>query len=319
MECEMNMYAKEAKCVVAVLANGKPLKEGYDGIVEIPENSEYVLRFKNKNTVDVLVKFTIDGEDASGRGYVLLAGETADIERFSDVARKFKFVGKESSAAILDGKNNNVTPGMIEVKFYYRAVKPATTTIIHEYRYWDNWPLSPYPRKYYSYPYYYGDNMICGSSSSQYGNLLSNSKGMCSMNNVSTTSLSPTYGTINELLGETNGSETFLINETGVNSNSNLGVTVEGDKSSQTFSSTYFEIGALAAEVKLILRKKNSVTIALNNDNIAPLLSSPEINEEDQVLLNLKEELLKLQKLKQLSDEKEKILQEIKKLKSELK
>ena len=50
------------KFVMCVLVNGKPVEELANGEVQIPFNTEYVLRFRNKNDRRAVVKFWIDGE-----------------------------------------------------------------------------------------------------------------------------------------------------------------------------------------------------------------------------------------------------------------
>lgn len=93
-----------SRFVVCVLVNGQPAKERADGVVPIPFGSEYVLRFRNKNNRRAVVKFTIDGENVSGNGYIVPAHSAIDIKRHSEVDRAFKFVDLESGEAIDYGK-----------------------------------------------------------------------------------------------------------------------------------------------------------------------------------------------------------------------
>ena len=346
----MNMYDKHSKIVMAIIANGKPLKD--DGIIKIPENSEYTIRFKNKGTEDVLVNFEIDGENASGNGYVIEAGKTANIERFADTPRKFKFVDTESNDAILDGKNNNSTPGMIKATFYYRKKSPEKVYVPgpKEYVYipdpwispWDVWPYrEPYR------PIRRGPMWTTGTRVT-YGGVLNPNRGMGGMgvsntsgnitsnlNNcfsqhcdstMSSTAQDISYEMSNDSLSTDYGA---LLSATSSQlggsslSTSDKGVTVEGGVSNQTFGSTYFEIGELAAEIKVILRKQcinhTTVNTYFEPQKVQYAAINPiTVVEEDPETKALEDELVKLKHIKQLQDKRQKLADEIEKLKAEL-
>jgi hypothetical protein len=145
------------KCVVAVLVNGQVQKELADGTVQIPFNSEYVLRFRNKNDRRAVVKFTIDGENVSGSGYVIEANSYTDIRRHSDKDVAFKFVSLDSEDAIDFGKNGPNTDrskGVIEASFYLEKERPKTIVkeVHHHHDYYYPRPILPidpypYPRR----------------------------------------------------------------------------------------------------------------------------------------------------------------------------
>ena len=286
----MNMYGE--KCVMVVMVDGKPLKERYDGTVEIPENSEYTLRFKNKNTQDVLVKFTIDGEDASGGGYVLSAGETADIERFASVPKKFKFVDDDSDEAILDGKNNNSVPGLISAKFYLRHNYWPISTIINYQK-----PYIPRNVKKYGYPYSYEPYNLYDRP---YGGSMLRSSGKVG------TSLNP-INTTNNISCST--SEKTVFTESLNLSPDNTGVTVEGSHSNQNFGTTFFDIGDMIAELKIIMKKSSHIKSVKQVKTI-----DPEIDEINKTLISLKQEKDRLIKLKSLTDSLKILEQEIRDL-----
>jgi hypothetical protein len=68
------------KLVASLKANGKILREFKD-TVYIPFGSEYSFLLKNLNTKRALVNVFIDGEDMTPGGLVLNAGQEVDLER----------------------------------------------------------------------------------------------------------------------------------------------------------------------------------------------------------------------------------------------
>ena len=120
--------------VACVLLNGTPQRELANGVVPIPFNSEYSLRFRNKHNRRACVKFTIDGESVCGGGYIIGANSSIDIHRHFDKDARFKFVSLDSPDAVDAGKNGpneDGTKGLIEAKFYLeknRKLIPGFTT-----------------------------------------------------------------------------------------------------------------------------------------------------------------------------------------------
>lgn len=109
------------KFVVCVLFNGEPQPELANGVVKLPFNSEYELRFRNKNDRKAVVKIFIDGENVSGNGYIINPNSFIDIKRHHDIDRSFKFVSLDSPDAVDHGKNGpnqDKVKGTIEAKFY---------------------------------------------------------------------------------------------------------------------------------------------------------------------------------------------------------
>lgn len=118
------------KFVLSVLVNGHPQAELSNGVVPLPFDAEYVLRFRNKHNRRAVVKFTIDGENVSGSGYIIDANSHIDIKRHRDVDRAFKFVSLESEDAIDHGKNgpnDDKVKGTIEARFYLEKERPKYT------------------------------------------------------------------------------------------------------------------------------------------------------------------------------------------------
>lgn len=109
------------KFVMCVLVNGTPCEELANGTVKVPFNTEYVLRFRNKNNRRAVVKVSIDGENISETGFIIPANSHIDIKRPTDKDAAFKFVSLDSSDAIDHGKNgsnDDKVKGTIEAKFY---------------------------------------------------------------------------------------------------------------------------------------------------------------------------------------------------------
>lgn len=133
------MYTKNAneeKFVTAVLVNGIPQKELKNGSVILPFNTEYVLRFRNKNKKRAIVRFFIDGESVSGNGYVIGANSYIDIKRHHDTDTAFKFVDLESPDAIDHGKNgsnHDKQKGVIEARFFLEKEKLVPNKVIISY------------------------------------------------------------------------------------------------------------------------------------------------------------------------------------------
>jgi hypothetical protein len=106
--------------VICVLVNGQPQRELPNGTVIIPFNTTYSLRFRNKHNRRAVVKFTIDGENVSGNGYVIPANSHIDIHRHWNKDAGFVFVDLDSPQAVDAGKNGpNITgeKGLIEAVF----------------------------------------------------------------------------------------------------------------------------------------------------------------------------------------------------------
>lgn len=150
----------DAKLVVAVLANGKVLREQGD-TVYLPFGHEYTLRFKNLNTVRALVRVSVDGQDATEgtSGLIVQANDTLDLERFIKggnlgAGNRFKFI--ERTARIENGPRGvQMEDGLIRVEFEFekQPVKVEYETIKRTLvdTIWDRRIGTPYiyPREFY--------------------------------------------------------------------------------------------------------------------------------------------------------------------------
>ena len=107
------------KFVMCIIIDGTIQKESDSGSVFIPFGTEYTIRFRNKNNKRAVVRFSIDGEDVGGNGYVIPSNDYIDIKRHHDKDKAFKIVSIDSQEAMDFGKNgNNDIKGHIVAKFY---------------------------------------------------------------------------------------------------------------------------------------------------------------------------------------------------------
>lgn len=159
----MSMYSNNF--VICVTVNNKPQKELPNGVVELPFGAEYALRFRNKNNRRALVEFSIDGEVVSGPGYIISANGVIDIERFHDVANKFRFVPLDSDDAVDYGKNGKQDgyKGLIEAKFYLEKEVKFIPAAPYRPPYDPNYPYGP------PYPYDWYDNRWRRRGLTKYG------------------------------------------------------------------------------------------------------------------------------------------------------
>ena len=235
------------KFVVTVLINGKPAKETHGNIVEIPYGTNFTLRFRNKHDRRAVVKFSIDGEDASNNGYIIPANSFIDIERFASTPRKFVFVEQNSEAAIDYGKNGepNSSTGLVLATFYLEMVELANVPYVGPDIPWDHQPpYNPWRRKTYT-PYnpiefWYDNNTYTHNrellgSTIKYSNSSPNSE--------------PRYTASLNYLGEC---QSLGLDMDG--NDTTHGVTVEGEYSNQKFGSQYIRYSPTGFEVKVYLR-----------------------------------------------------------------
>ena len=112
----------ESKLVASLKANGKILREFKD-TVYIPFGSEYSFLLKNLNTVRALVNVFIDGEDMTPGGLVLNAGQEVDLERSIKggnlkEGNRFKFI--ERTSAIENGPRGvKLEDGIVRIEFQF--------------------------------------------------------------------------------------------------------------------------------------------------------------------------------------------------------
>jgi hypothetical protein len=204
--------------VATVLINGNVQKELANGIVPIPFNSIYSLRFRNKNDRRAVVKFTIDGEDVSGNGYIIPANSAIDIHRHWAKDAQFKFVDLNSAEAVDFGKNGpEGNKGIIQARFHLEKENKVWYPVYYSY---NDWNKIYGPGSYYQDPTW--------NLQSTYTNVQS------------------TYSSVfcekSELVGS------YELQE---------GCTVEGGQSHQTFQQQYIDLDPTYVELKLQLKGGN--------------------------------------------------------------
>ena len=244
-----NMY--DNKFVACILVDGKPQPELRNGVTEIPFGTEYTIRFRNKNSRRAVVKFTLDGEDAGGSGYVIPANSFIDIERFADTPKKFKVAALDSADAVDYGKNGEQdgTKGIIESRFYLEKEYTQIVEQHHHHYYHECEPWYTNPWKKYTYDGCFGassstgmksDNLsaqnFSSDSSLPFGSGKSRSRGM---HFAAPNASMPAPGSVRQ------SQDLCLGVEDSVSISADYSqdvVTVEGEYSNQKFGITYIDV-----------------------------------------------------------------------------
>lgn len=111
----------QSKLVASLKANGKILREFKD-TVYIPFGSEYSFLIKNLNTTRALVNVFIDGENVIEGGLVLNAGQEVDLERYVKngnlkEGNRFKFIERTSS--VEQHRGTKLEDGLVRIEFQF--------------------------------------------------------------------------------------------------------------------------------------------------------------------------------------------------------
>lgn len=120
----------QSKLVASLKANGKILREFKD-TVYIPFGSEYSFLIKNLNTTRALVNIYIDGDDVIEGGLVLNAGQEVDLERYVKngnlkTGNRFKFI--ERTGAVEEHRGAKLEDGLVRIEFQFEKsvqVRPS--------------------------------------------------------------------------------------------------------------------------------------------------------------------------------------------------
>lgn len=223
----------QSKLVASLKANGKILREFKD-TVYIPFGSEYSFLIKNLNTTRALVNVFIDGENVIEGGLVLNAGQEVDLERYVKngnlkEGNRFKFIERTSS--VEQHRGTKLEDGLVRIEFQFERPRPV---------------LSP--------GWITASGGISGNTGNWQGNnmpvtynvngALRNvdfSKG----EQVRSMAASATSATLNSM-GIANTSEVHDGMATMDCAFNDVGITVPGSKSNQSFTTTY--MGAMEDE-----------------------------------------------------------------------
>jgi len=229
------------KLVASIKSKGKVLREFKD-TVYIPFASEYSILLKNLNTVRAVVNVFIDGENVVPGGLVIDPGRTVDLERWIkngnlSEGNKFKFI--ERTSAIEDGPRGiKLEDGLIRIEYQFEVPRPVlnipswTTTTT-------TWNTGPY----------YG---ATGSTGTFNVNGVLRSVDTSKGETVRAMASAATTATLNSMNITASGSghEGMATMDSYV---SDVGITVPGSKSTQSFQTT--TVGALEATVHNIVLK----------------------------------------------------------------
>jgi hypothetical protein len=259
--------------VLSVLLNGNILQERKDGVVPVPMyqgGTEYGLRFRNRHGCRAVVKFTIDGEDASGGGFVVPANGHVDIFRYHHKDAKFKFVSLDSTEAADFGKSDNLDggKGVIEARFYLEKQPPKVQYVPQPYPV--PYPVpQPYPVRpgphYWRYPepkWYCWDSTLTKLSCGYH-----NPRGMTGAENAAPTTGKGIFHTVGGdyvpgcdftascPVGNVSLGNTISAMQVQPPRNDTVeGCTVEGAASGQNFHTTYIDLEDDFALLKVVLR-----------------------------------------------------------------
>lgn len=109
-----------------ISVDGNRLKQHANNIVYLANNSEFQLELFNPTTSKILAKIKINGNYISNTGIALKPGQRVFLERYLDMAKKFKFetYPVDNSAETKSATANN---GLVEVEFYKESI-PVTYT-----------------------------------------------------------------------------------------------------------------------------------------------------------------------------------------------
>jgi hypothetical protein len=221
-----------------------PQKESDSGQVHVEPETQYSIRLRNKNSWRCCAQIRIDGENVSGGGYIIEANSYVDIHRFNNTDKAFRFVLKDSPDAVDHGKNHvaDYKCGVINVTFY-REKEQST--------YLPTVPVEPYepikwpkPRPWRKPdPWVNPNPYFLNSSGPSKGSSIGSSYMSCSVGPEEKTS---------GFTPRSYQSETGLRYET-----TDPGVTVEGNKTGQSFYTVSFYIDystAVTVTLKLVTK-----------------------------------------------------------------
>lgn len=222
------MYNK--KMVASIKSGGKIMRENGD-TVYLPFGGEYSVLLKNLNTVRALVNIEIDGQDVVDGGLIISPNETVDLERFIvnsnlNEGPRFKFI--EKTEQISDHRGDRVEDGIIRVTYQFEVPPVSITHISYTYDPWETY----YPKKT---PVVYGGTTTSGNSSLRSSNTSIDLPGGHSFYSSSFNVGASIDGTPDNSF-QAPEQEVYTAGLTSpINSVSDAGITVHGEKSNQKF------------------------------------------------------------------------------------
>jgi hypothetical protein len=232
--------------VVSLKVGGKILRET-SGITQLPFGSEYEILLKNLNSRRVMVKVSVDGQDATdGTKLIINPNSSVTLERFIKngnlkSGNRFKFI--ERTSQIEEHRGIKEDDGLVRAEFWLEKEIVDIPVVREQY----------YDRRY---PYYPWRSPLRYSTRSLGGNYQESMN--CSNQNVG-----------NSILRSCNVVQTqsFNMDETFLNDS---GITVAGSQSNQQFQSSWgFETESNSQVVVVQIKGKsgeNPVSIPITVD-----------------------------------------------------
>ncbi len=140
----------QSKLAAAIKVGGKVLRES-GNTVTLPFGSEYSVFLKNMNSVRVLAKVEIDGQDATETKMIIEPNSSLELERFLrngnlERGNRFKFI--ERTKAIEEHRGIKVEDGLVRVEFWTESVTRHVPRVVYH----DTVVPTPYQWVNYWYP-----------------------------------------------------------------------------------------------------------------------------------------------------------------------
>lgn len=105
------------RCSVNVTSNRNRIKQ-YESSVYLKDGQQFELEIFNPHQCKVLAKISINGKEISQAGLVIRPGQRIYLERYLDIAKKFKFETYEVEDSD-QAKEAIAKNGEVKVEFYY--------------------------------------------------------------------------------------------------------------------------------------------------------------------------------------------------------
>jgi hypothetical protein len=214
------MYSNQL--AIAIKTNGKVLREDGD-TVRLPFGSEFSILIKNLNSVKVRCSVQIDGQDiADGEKFIIDANDSMELERFLKnknfkAGNRFRFI--ERTQAVENGRGIEVEDGLVRVEYEFEQVATCplpymSSFVAPAYPYWI-YPYWIYTSTTTTNPPYYTKGPINPPPLTW-----ANNAANCTASTQNFTATSSTCSAISDC--------TTTVN--------NVGITVPGSESTQTFT-----------------------------------------------------------------------------------
>jgi hypothetical protein len=216
---------------VASLKIGEKFLRDSNGEIKIPFGSEYSLYLKNVNSLDAVVKITVDGQDVlDNQRLIVRANSFVELEGFmkDNVAKnKFKFIQMTKEIE----EHRGITPedSLIRIEVWFQKPKPIRQEVVTTYVYKNRYDWEWY------HPYWIGETRTVNTL-----NIPQSRGGGGRTSSCYTASM-----------GSTNDNSVFTSMSLG--DNSDEGITVKGSEVNQHFN--YGSIGELEEQSHVLILK----------------------------------------------------------------